>query len=219
MKRLAVKVMVFLLLGAIVGVAVAWGCMLLLQPLIKSRGSSSRQSTSGDEAAQLLWVLFDDAAITPDHCFGGTQMRFGWAEHDGSCWAAGKDKVYWRVESKQAGWPFFGLEGYRGSYKHARGSEHKIGHGAIEVKGSRQGWLSEDVRFIPLIPRWPGFAINTLFYAGILWVMFAAPFALRRWRRMKRGLCPACAYPVGESDICTECGKRVRHLVNGASDR
>jgi hypothetical protein len=59
-------------------------------------------------------------------------------------------------------------------------------------------------------PIWPGFAINTLFYAGILWVMFAAPFALRRRRRIKRGLCPACAYPVGDSSVCTECGKTVQ---------
>jgi len=59
-------------------------------------------------------------------------------------------------------------------------------------------------------PIWPGFAINTLFYAGVLWLLFAAPFALRRGRRIKRGLCPACAYPVGASDLCTECGKPVQ---------
>ena len=57
---------------------------------------------------------------------------------------------------------------------------------------------------------WPGFAINTVFYAFILWLLFAGPFALRRRRRIKRGLCPKCAYPVGTSDVCTECGARVR---------
>ena len=62
-------------------------------------------------------------------------------------------------------------------------------------------------RMIPLRPIWPGFAINTVFYAAILWLLFAAPFALRRRIRIKRGLCPACAYPVGESELCTECGK------------
>ena len=58
-----------------------------------------------------------------------------------------------------------------------------------------------------------GFAIDTLFYAVILWLLFAGPFAFRRWRRIKRGLCPACAYPVGASDLCTECGKPVRALA------
>ena len=31
-----------------------------------------------------------------------------------------------------------------------------------------------------------------------------------RDRRIKRGLCPACAYPVGTNDVCTECGKPVK---------
>jgi hypothetical protein len=62
------------------------------------------------------------------------------------------------------------------------------------------------VRALPLVPIWPGFAINTLCYAGILWLLFAAPFALRKRRRIKRGLCPTCAYPVGTNERCTECG-------------
>jgi hypothetical protein len=65
-------------------------------------------------------------------------------------------------------------------------------------------------RALPYQPIWPGFAINTVFYAAILWALFAAPFALRRRRRMRRGLCPACAYPVGASPVCTECGKPLR---------
>jgi hypothetical protein len=61
-------------------------------------------------------------------------------------------------------------------------------------------------RMLPVQPIWRGFAINTVFYAGVLWLVFAAPFAVRRRRRIKRGLCPECAYPVGSSDVCTECG-------------
>ena len=51
-------------------------------------------------------------------------------------------------------------------------------------------------------------AINTVFYAGLLWLLFAAPFALRRHRRIKRGLCPKCAYDLrgSESRVCPECG-------------
>jgi hypothetical protein len=70
-------------------------------------------------------------------------------------------------------------------------------------------FYSQLPRLLPLRPIWPGFAINTLFYAAILWLLFAAPFALRRMRRIKRGLCPACAYPVGTSAVCTECGEPV----------
>jgi hypothetical protein len=48
--------------------------------------------------------------------------------------------------------------------------------------------------------------VNTIFYAAILWVLFTAPGSIRRWRRVRRGLCPACAYPVGVWGTCTECG-------------
>jgi hypothetical protein len=63
---------------------------------------------------------------------------------------------------------------------------------------------------LPLRPIWPGFAINTVFYAAMLWVVFAGPGKLRRTIRRRRGLCPACAYPVGTSPVCTECGKPVK---------
>jgi hypothetical protein len=70
-------------------------------------------------------------------------------------------------------------------------------------------------QFLPHRPIWHGFATNTVFYAAVLggvWLLFFAPFAIRRWvfrARAKRGLCPVCAYPVGENDVCTECGKPV----------
>ena len=62
-------------------------------------------------------------------------------------------------------------------------------------------------RPFPLRPLWPGFAVNTLFYAAVLWLLICGPFVLRRFVRVKRGLCPACAYPMGKSGVCSECGK------------
>ena len=64
-----------------------------------------------------------------------------------------------------------------------------------------------DLEYLPLRPIWPGFAVNTLFYAAVLWLLIPGPFVLRRVIRVRRGLCPACAYPRGESDVCSECGK------------
>jgi len=63
---------------------------------------------------------------------------------------------------------------------------------------------------LPILPLWPGFAINTLFYAAILWLLFLAPFRIRRAVRIRRGRCPKCAYPVGVSPVCTECGRELR---------
>ncbi len=60
---------------------------------------------------------------------------------------------------------------------------------------------------LPLRPIWPGFALNTLSYAVILWLLAGGLFALRRFLRVQQGLCPKCAYPMGESAVCTECGR------------
>ncbi len=70
---------------------------------------------------------------------------------------------------------------------------------------------------LPLRPIWPGFAINTLFYGTLLWLLIYGLSVMRRFLRLKRGLCPKCAYPVGESEICSECGitlPRRRRMAN-----
>ena len=77
------------------------------------------------------------------------------------------------------------------------------------------GVAMDDYRALPACPIWPGFAINTVFYALVLWLLFAAPFALpgvRRRRRIKRGLCPKCAYDLRgtQSEACPECGATVK---------
>ena len=41
----------------------------------------------------------------------------------------------------------------------------------------------------------------------VCWLLIGGPFVLRRFVRVRRGLCPACAYPMGGSGVCSECGK------------
>ena len=72
-------------------------------------------------------------------------------------------------------------------------------------------------RWIGYLPIWPGFAVNTLFYAGLLWLLILGPFALRRLIRRRRGLCPKCAYPIGESFVCSECGCELPQRVRAAT--
>lgn len=59
---------------------------------------------------------------------------------------------------------------------------------------------------MPLIPIARGIAVNTLFYAVVLWLLISGSFVLRRFIRMKRRRCVKCAYPMGESGVCSECG-------------
>jgi hypothetical protein len=88
-----------------------------------------------------------------------------------------------------------------------------------------QGWPAPSLTMIPpesqyrtpivlgmlelaLYPIWPGFAINTVFYAAVLWLLFGASFALRKRRLIRRGLCPKCAYDMRgtPATVCPECG-------------
>lgn len=64
-------------------------------------------------------------------------------------------------------------------------------------------------RTLPLRPIWPGFAVNTVFYGTILWLLFlVAPRTLRRQIRRRRGRCLKCGYDLrGNLDAgCPECG-------------
>ncbi len=70
---------------------------------------------------------------------------------------------------------------------------------------------------LPILPIWPGFPINTLFYAAILWLLIPGPFALRRFIRRRRGLCPKCGYPLGDSSVCTECGHALPQPARAAT--
>jgi hypothetical protein len=64
--------------------------------------------------------------------------------------------------------------------------------------------------YLPFRPLWIGFGTNTVIYSMVLGLLIAGPIYLRRLLRRKRGLCAACAYPAGDSPVCTECGASLR---------
>ncbi len=72
----------------------------------------------------------------------------------------------------------------------------------------RLGDMLYSAKALPLRPLWPGFAINTIFYAAILWLLAFGPFAVRRVVRRKRGHCIKCGYDLRgtEQEVCPECG-------------
>ena len=53
----------------------------------------------------------------------------------------------------------------------------EAGDAQAENKG---GWvIGSPLRIVPYMPRWPGFIVNTAFYATVLWLLILSPAAFR----------------------------------------
>ncbi len=212
-KRWALRICLFVLLGAIVNVAVAWG----LAAWSSWSGETSTRPLNDDERIWLRANGESPAGAMIETRGIGRTLR--------DCYLADSE---WNQDPKSSalpGRPFeviayatgFPLRGLGCEiWFHSR--EWQAAHGrSPRVNGPPDFVcvLNAGSKYLPLRPIWPGFAINTVFYTAILWLLFAAPFALRRWRRRKRGLCPACGYdlrgrpPNSGSQACPECGKAV----------
>lgn len=56
---------------------------------------------------------------------------------------------------------------------------------------------------------WSSFAVNSIFYATMLWMVFTVPGELRRRVRSRLGQCETCGYSLcgrSGSERCPECG-------------
>ena len=194
MKRRLLIIAVFLLLGAVVNVAVAWGCAWWPRSAIWIGDDEDLHVLPSSRDVgwwnKHVFPLFDaDIDVLWESPDLGVEIR----------WFSGTDSNQRSVSAGHvlSGWPTRSMSGETWD---------------AVVPGQRPKWSNRRAMFvgrgfIPLRPLWPGFAINTLFYATLLWLLIPGPFALRRFLRVRRGLCPKCAYPMGESGVCTECGK------------
>jgi hypothetical protein len=226
-RKIITRVFVFLLLGAIVNVAVAWAAVLCsARQTIQFRASFINgnggwiQVPGGNNSPiyyEFFGVTFENLCQPIDPIFSRTipKRSSSTLGRDGIVrgFASASDFGIREVETHNrvfAGWPARCLT-YAAMYPGSQWQQRlDRWHAGISTPWKFNSSGLGIQRRLPLCPIWPGFAINTVFYAGILsggWLLFAAPLALRRRRRSKRGLCPACAYPVGDSPVCTECGK------------
>ena len=188
MKRRLLIAAIFLLAGAVVNVAVAWGCGLSFYT-----GTGFKHVTVVRGRPPVDWWGEDPPegfALHSTHGFfvssmPGVELAIAKRIHDRLI-----TEHMFRVRT---GWPWVSLEDV--AWSRDLQTTYLPGR-------RRPPWLLYR-------PLWPGFAVNSLLYAAVatvLWVLCISPILLRRFVRVKRGLCPACAYPVGESVVCTECG-------------
>ncbi len=211
MRRHLLTIAIFLLAGAVVNVAVAWGFGVWSNPF------HGRYAFDGEHSVGIVEKFWSRGA-TVVHFLREAPPLSDLIPNWGELEEPPPDlDVSWACESRYvygAGWPARALWCepigviYWDELMHRRAVLLPT-HGYIET--SLTPWQAPiGVKIpppLPLRPIWPGFAVNTIFYAALLWLPFA-PFTLRRLNRRSRGLCPACGYDLrhGEHEACPECG-------------
>jgi hypothetical protein len=201
--------------GAIVNIAVAWGVWLVPQV------AGNPSLVPGLGTAELQWWQAhapDGFATEPttglhyNYHVGLRMTDMAFEERGGPRVGGLKRQSASRVRS---GWPMSAVEG--ATWLDTQQPQPRVTLQTLFIPP--HGWPGPKGA-IPYAPMPLGFTINTLFYAFILWLLFVAPFALRRWRRIKRGLCVKCGYDLrggraSDSSVCPECGAAVP-LLNAA---
>ena len=204
--RTVILALLLLAGGAVVNVAVAWGVMIY-----DARSAAPRPAPVGPETQRrILRELFDGADDETLEWSTGTGEFFSskskGVHRRGAIYGSGIGQLRATID---AGWPCYCLRSSDAWSTTGGGLKRECAW----VLTTRN-W--EDIA-LPLCPIRLGFIINTLFYVLLLWLLFFAPFAARRMLRRRRGLCEMCAYPVGASPVCTECGAAVRTSVARSS--
>ncbi|MCI0674352.1 MAG: hypothetical protein L0Y42_01095, partial [Phycisphaerales bacterium] len=204
MKRAVLKAMLFLLLGALANVAVAWGLAAWID-VAKDPGLVSLSEAEPPSwyfhrykqigAVRLVsdihegWATINDqrpvlrrhlvpqwSRIVTRPTYEETLERFSWSVGEGG-WTT------YMIEDAR-GWPLCSLRmaWNLGAFD---GNETRSNGIALQSVFSHT-MLPESLRGLPTTPIWPGFAINTLLYAATLYLLFTTPAKLRRHRRIKR---------------------------------
>jgi hypothetical protein len=199
---------VFLILvvgGAIINIAVAWG-FAIREPFKPTNPPDVSPQAPQVFASHGFQLSADDDFYAAQFTGSGLTFTSAVIESEPS-------QILILTE---AGWLVRSLSGVFKMLSPMGSSPAVSCHHAIELSPrirARNPLMPQVAFVLPLRPIWPGFAINTVFYAGLLWLLFAAPSALRRRRRIRRGLCPACAYDLrgggSASQQCPECGKSI----------
>ncbi len=240
MTRLAVKLVVFLLFGAMVNVGVAWGCAVWIGPpgsyvppplnmdarkrVGRSEGwSAYRYDSTGVMRIVAYWAYEEPGTIYAGSGFFDASPKPpaeslvpGWAAVIRPHGEYSLGRYRWVADAR--GWPMLSMWG--GAKTRNIGwmsggwverEAHPIRAILIQPDDEDDAWMAERSKLIPLAPIFSGFAINTLLYGTVLWLLCVAPlapFRVRRYLRRKRGHCIKCGYDLRHAahEVCPECG-------------
>ncbi len=187
MNRKAIAILIFLLLGAILNIAVAWACVLW------SPVSKISLLTDYPEYQADVRGLPADQTIATGMSKGFGIVRFTFTWH-----VPAEAHAIWHI---RAGWPCEAMAGQIDV-------EGKI-FGALSAPRWLYGMVDDpDRRPLPITPLARGFAINSILWALLIATITLGPGWLRRLYRKHFDRCPTCGYDLSGAahDRCPECG-------------
>lgn len=201
-----------LLAGAVVTVALAWAAVLAAGRVPPTLENSFNPSAATIEVVS-EWPGLAPAALPPPQV-RLVAVTFGLTEE---AWLL-KGATMRRFH---AGWPACALSYERWECRDERFTPAERAHlRSVWRAGIPLPWGgSPDEgpwRRLPVRPRWGGLALDVLLFGLVPWAAFCGWRDLRRVQRHRRGRCEGCGYPVGVSDLCTECGAPVRPRMGAA---
>jgi hypothetical protein len=224
-RRIITRVIVFLLLflagGAIVNVAVAWGSATYAKMKVfqeaSARQASLIPSLATAQSGKCDWKVVRlqgsggvrvASMLIPPVLQDTNQPEALLPPWSGDYLDAAHMSMFSMRMADGRGWPLYCMWSSSTSTVHLENPQYSF-HQGIEL-GQSDGMKWQDVRVLPLRPIWPGFAINTLFYAVILWLLWIAPGKVRRLVRVRQHRCPACGFIIAPgtcaNGLCSECG-------------
>ena len=221
MKRWFAKIVVFLLLGAIINLGVAWLCSV--QSLESKLTAIEYRKV---QAYGVPWSCIFLRRFGFDRILLESRM-YGSPAADPSTLPTYivvppiSDEELVDKHYVVAGWPrrsFYGVavvtqQMGSDNIRNVEDPDYPITwQGAIAISDGSSDAIVR--RVLPLRPLWTGLLTDTLFYAAILWFVAFGPFVVRRYLRNKQGRCIKCGYDLrGTSGGrggggCPECGWR-----------
>ena len=225
MKRWTIRVVVFLLLGAIVNVAVAWGCAARGGSgsgiIVEFAESSIRQGG--------FWLVRTESARGAQRVHSNRLVDSldGWTRGDSPpdlipAWstiprevAPDGPKLAELQMQDASGWPMLSM---RCTFLRVDVGVDLITArevvGGYELPpriGAGRLFPTSTLRALPYIPIPLGFLVNTLFYAAFMGLPIVGALEGRRVFRRVCGHCIKCGYDLrgAEHEVCPECGVTV----------
>ncbi len=211
-KGLLRRVVVFIGLGAMINLLIAWGCATWTKPPLFDAFLTAEYRRARWRAEERRPRLKDEH-LWIRRAYRGSGLHLLIVQQD----LRGTQIVHLH----RAGWPLPSMEGKEHnplSPNTTRIGESSYSAGLpLPTKGTlltptitRGATTSPYVRVLPLLPVWPGFAINTLVYALAAMIVVGLWWLVRRAIRRMRGRCLSCGYDL-RRDLatgCPECGWR-----------